>query len=73
MSKLLPKPKEKAWSTAKLFKADIYNLRLPVCGCRLIWAVVGHKWVRCCTPITNIKWRMKRTEWDQMPTSSFYG
>ena len=77
--KVTPKPDAKACSTARLFYADLttcylrgINQRLPVAGGRLIWAVVGHKHVRCCTPITNIKWRMKRSEWDQMPTS-FYG
>lgn len=63
-----PRPPEATWRTARLYRADLYNVRWPVCGCRLVWAVVGRKWVRLCTPITNIKWRMKRSEWDATPT-----
>ena len=70
-----PRPPEATWRTAKLFYADLttcylrgINQRLPIAGGRLVWAVVGHKWVRVCTPITNIKWRMRRSEWDATPT-----
>ena len=61
------KPKEATWRTAKLYAADFYNVKWPVCGSRLVWAVVGHKWVRLCTPIQNDKWRMKRSDWDALP------
>ena len=62
-----PKPKEATWRTAQLYWADFYNVKWPVCGNRRVWAVVGHKWVRICTPIQNLKWRIRRSEWDQLP------
>jgi len=64
----IPKPKEATWNTAKLFRVDFYDMRLPVSGTRLVWAVVGRKWVRICTPIQNKKFRMRRGEWDKMST-----
>jgi len=63
-----PRPREATWRTARLYQADLYNVRYPVCGTHLIWAVVGHKHVRCVKPITNQKWRMKRRDWDATPT-----
>jgi len=64
----IPKPKEATWNTAKLYRVDFYDMRLPVSGTRLVWAVVGRKWVRVCTPIQNKKFRMRVSEWDKMPT-----
>mgnify|MGYP005678756865 CR=1 FL=1 len=58
------KPTAASWRTAKLYQADFYNVKWPVCGSRLVWAVVGHKWVRLCTPVQNDKWRMRRADWD---------
>ena len=46
-----PKPSEATWRTARLYWADFYNVKWPVCGNRLVWAVVGRKWVRLCTPV----------------------
>ena len=31
---------------------------LPVGGERLVWAVVGRKWVRICLPVCNTKFRI---------------
>ena len=62
-----PKPSEATWRTARLYWADFYNVKWPVCGNRLVWAVVGRKWVRLCTPVQHDKWRMRRSEWDQLP------
>lgn len=60
------KPKEKSWSTAKLFKVYFKEMRLPVCGLRYVFAVVGHKWVRICIPIHNIKFKINRSIWNKM-------
>ena len=38
-----PKPKEATWSTAKLYRVDLYNVKWPRSGTRLVWAVVGKK------------------------------
>lgn len=64
----IPKPKEATWDNAKLYRVDFYDMRLPVSGTRLVWAVVGYKWVRICTPIQNKKFRLRRGEWDKMST-----
>ena len=71
---LATKPKGKTWRTAKAFNVDftsIYlrkiNQRLPVSGGRLVWAVVGRKHVRICLPVSNTKFRMRRSEWDISP------
>ena len=71
---LKTKPTGKSWRTAQAYDVDfssIYlrgiNQRLPVSGGRMVWAVVGRKPVRICTPITHIKFRMHRNEWDQSP------
>ena len=66
-----PKPKEATWSTAKLYKVDLYNVKWPRSGTRLVWAVVGRKWVRICIPIELIKFRMRRDEWDAIPHDLF--
>ena len=34
-----PKPSEATWRTAQLYWADFYNVKWPVCGNRLVWAV----------------------------------
>jgi hypothetical protein len=58
------KPKGNSWKTAKLFDADLYISRLPICGGRMVWAVVGWKRVRCCEAFSNIKFSLSRKEWD---------
>lgn len=62
------RPKAASWRTAKLFSADLYGMRWPICGTHIIWAVVGHKHVRICKPITNTRFRVPRAEWDTMQT-----
>ena len=66
-----PKPKEATWSTAKLYRVDLYNVKWPRSGTRLVWAVVGRKWVRICIPIELIKFRMRRDECDAIPHELF--
>ena len=66
-----PKPKEATWSTAKLYKVDLYNVKWPRSGTRLVWAIVGRKWVRICVPVELIKFRMRRDEWDAIPHELF--
>lgn len=78
MSILAPtKPHGKTWRTAKLFAVDFTSVYLrkihqglPVSGERMVWAIAGHKHVRICTPITNLKFRMRRDQWDQSPVRS---
>jgi len=65
-SKKLKKPREASWRSSLLYRVHLFDSRWPVCGFRLVWAVVGYKWVRICTPITNIKFKMRRTDWDQL-------
>ena len=60
-----PRPLEKVWQKAVLYFCDLYDYRWPVCGWRLVWVIVGRKWVKCCTPIQHQKWRMKRADWDK--------
>ncbi len=68
MGVTIRKPAEKTWTTASLYQVYLgLNAPAGMAGCRLVWAVVGYKWVRLCTPITNIKHRMRRTEWDKVP------
>ena len=66
-----PRPVEATWSNAKLYRVDLYNVKWPRCGTRLVWAVVGRKWVRVCIPIELIKFRMSRNEWDRIPHELF--
>ena len=64
---IIPRPPEATWADAKLYRCDLYDTRYPVCGTRLVWVVVGWKWVRLCTPVQNHKWRIRRAEWDKIP------
>ena len=66
-----PSPVEAPWAKAKLYRVDLYNVKWPRCGTRLVWAVVGRKWVRVCIPIELIKFRMRRDEWDAIPHELF--
>ena len=60
------KPTSKSWSNAKLFHVYFKEIRLPVCGLRYAWAVEGYKWVRICIPFHDIKFKVRRSVWDQM-------
>ena len=71
------KPEGKSWITSKRFTVDftsVYlrgiNQRLPICGEHVVYAVVGHKHIRICLPISNIKFRMTRGEWDECINSN---
>ena len=66
-----PRPVEATWAKAKLYRGDLYNVKWPRSGTRLVWAVVGRKWVRVCIPIELIKFRMRRDEWDAIPHELF--
>tara|TARA_R100001460_G_scaffold9870_1_gene23439 strand:+ start:493 stop:717 length:225 start_codon:yes stop_codon:yes gene_type:complete len=63
---LKQKPKEKSWSTAKLFHVYLSEMRLPLSGLRYVFAVVGHKWVRVFVPFHNIKFKINRSIWNKM-------
>ena len=58
------RPTAKRWATARLFSADLYDQRAPICGTHLVWAVVGHKHVRIMKPVTEQRFKMSRTQWD---------
>ena len=64
---VVPKPPEKTWAKSTLHRVYL-GVKAPagMAGLRLVWAVVGYKWVRLCTPITNIKLRIRRSEWDRL-------
>ena len=66
-----PKPTEATWQNAELYRVDLYNVKWPRSGTRLVWAVVGRKWVRVCIPIELIKFRMSRNEGDAIPHELF--
>ena len=68
---ITPRPPEATWADAKLYRCDFYDTRYPVCGTRLVWVVVGWKWVRLCTPVQHDKWRIRREEWDKIPQELF--
>ena len=68
---MIQRPPEKTWADAQLYRCDLYDTRYPVCGTRLVWVVVGRKWVRFCTPIQHDKWRIRREEWDKIPHELF--
>ena len=68
---MIQRPPEKTWSDAQLYRCDLYDTRYPVCGTRLVWVVVGRKWVRFCTPIQHDKWRIRRDDWDKIPHELF--
>lgn len=60
------KPKSASWRTAKLFAVDLYISRLPICGGRFCFVVVGRKHVRLVEVISNIKMKIRRAEWDAL-------
>mgnify|MGYP001169460775 CR=1 FL=1 len=64
-----PKPKEKSWANAILHRVYL-GMKAPsgMAGLRLVWAIIGDKWVRLRTPVTNVKLRMRRSEWDKLPS-----
>jgi hypothetical protein len=64
--RLLPRPSEATWANAKLYSVRLMDAKYPVCGTRMVWAVVGYKWVRICTPIQHDKFKMRRAEWDAL-------
>ena len=68
---MIQRTPEATWSNAQLYRCDLYDTRYPVCGTRLVWVVVGRKWVRFCTPIQHDKWRIRREEWDKIPHELF--
>ena len=60
---ITPRPQGKTWRTANLYRVYL-GMGFPVCGLRNVWAVVGRKHVRLCTPITLVKFRMSLASWE---------
>ena len=58
------KPSAATWRTAKLFDVNLYHHKAPLCGQRLIWVIVGRKWVRFHSTIGNIKFKLRKSDWD---------
>ena len=54
----------KTWRTANLWDINLYITRLPLCGQRHMWVKVGRKYVTMCEPISHIKFRIRKSEWD---------
>jgi hypothetical protein len=53
----------------KLFKQSkpkSASWRLPICGGRACWVIVGRKHVRICEAFSNIKMKIRRAEWDAL-------
>ena len=64
---VVPKPPEKTWASSVLHRVYLgMKARAGMAGLRLVWVVIGYKWVRLCTPITHIKHRIRRIEWDSL-------
>ena len=64
--RFLPHPPGNVWQNAKLYSIRIMDAKYPVCGTRMVWAIVGYKWVKICTPIQHDKFKMRRAEWDAL-------
>lgn len=69
---MTPRPPEATWANAELYHVRLFETRWPVCGTHLMWAVVGHKWVRLCKPVANTKFRMRRSEWNALAVCELF-
>ena len=60
------KPSAKSWKTSKRFQVYFGSATHPLGGLRIIWAVVGIKWVRICHPICGVRHKIKLQEWQKL-------
>ena len=51
-------PKGNVWNNAEMYKVYLNLPRLSLCGTRLLWVVVGRKWVKLCTLVEDTKMRI---------------
>lgn len=60
------RPSGQRWQAAKLYRVDLYETRFPLCGTRMMWVRVGHKWVHLAAPNQLDKFKIRRSEFDKL-------
>ena len=64
-------PKGNVWNNAEMYKVYLNLPRLRLCGTRLLWVVVGRKWVKLCTLVEDTKMRISINEWNNLQKEKY--
>ena len=64
-------PKGNVWNNAEMYKVYLNLPRLSRCGTRLLWVVVGRKWVKLCTLVEDTKMRISINEWNNLQKEKY--
>jgi hypothetical protein len=64
-------PKGNVWNNAEMYRVYLNLPRLSLCGTRLLWVVVGRKWVKLCTLVEDTKMRISISEWNNLQKEKY--
>lgn len=65
-------PKAKKWKNAERWEVGLWDNKYSLCGQRLLWVLIGHKWVHMAAPVCETKMKMTRKEWDKLKSKERY-
>ena len=64
-------PKGNVWNNAEMYRVYLNLPRLSLCDTRLLWVVIGRKWVKLCTLVEDTKMRISINEWNNLQKEKY--
>ena len=64
-------PKGNVWNNAEMYRVYLNLPRPSLCGTRLLWVVIGRKWVKLCTLVEDTKMRISISEWNNLQKEKY--
>jgi len=65
-------PKQKKWQNAERWEVGLYENKYPLCGQRMLWVLIGTKWVYMAAPVCETKMKMTRKQWNALTYKERY-
>lgn len=65
-------PKQKKWQNAERWEVGLYENKYPLCGQRMLWVLIGTKWVYMAAPVCETKMKITRKQWNELTYKERY-
>ena len=65
-------PKAKKWQKAERWQVGLWDNKFALCGLRMLWVVIGTKWVYMSAPVCQTRMKITRKEWNALTDKERY-
>ena len=62
----------KKWQKAERWQVGLWDNKFALCGLRMLWVVIGTKWVYMSAPVCQTRMKITRKEWNALTDKERY-